>query len=374
MPSRFRCARPLALAALALAFGAGMARADILIGTAGPLQGQYAALGEQLRRGVQLAVDDVNAAGGVNGEQLVLQIADDGCDPRKAVDVANQFAKAGVKFVAGHYCSGASLPAARIYDTAGILQISPASTWSKLTDAGLWNLLRTCPRDDAQGTVAGAHIAANFPAAKVAILADQTPSNKALAAKVKEALQAKGITGTLFENYQSGGRDYAELAGKLADGKIDVIYLAGAYPEAAAILKQVAGLGRKVQLVSDDALVTDDFWNAAGDLGEGTLMTFPPDPLKNEAARAVIQRFKDQGYSPEGYTLNAYAAVQAYAAAAKATGGTDARRISDWLKAGNGVDTVIGRLAFDPRGDLTAPRFVWLRWSQGKYEELPPAP
>ena len=120
-------------------------------------------------------------------------------------------------------------------------------------------------------------------------------------------------------------------------------------------------------MISGDSLVTEEFWNVAGDAGEGTLMTFTPDPLTIVAAQSLIQRFKDAGYTPEGYTLHAYAAVQAYVQAAEATGGTDGRKIAQWLRAGNRVNSVIGELSFDALGDARDPQFTWLRWSQGKY-------
>ena len=139
------------------------ARAEILIATAGPLKGQYAALGEQLRQGVSRAVADINASGGVNGEQLVLEVADDGCDPKQAMTVANQLVAKGVKFVAGHYCSGSSIAAAKIYEDAGIIMISPSSTSPKFTDDGGWNVNRVCGRDDAQGPLRAAPLPRPMP-------------------------------------------------------------------------------------------------------------------------------------------------------------------------------------------------------------------
>ena len=104
-------------------FGHLGAWADITIATAGPITGQYAAFGEQMKRGAEKAVADINAAGGVNGEQLVLEVGDDACDPKQAVAVANQMASKGVKFMAGHFCSGSSIPASKVYEEEGILQI-----------------------------------------------------------------------------------------------------------------------------------------------------------------------------------------------------------------------------------------------------------
>ena len=149
------------VAALATAGSVGTAHADVRIAVAGPITGQYAAFGEQMRRGAELAVRDINAKGGVNGQPLSLAIADDACDPKQAVAVANQLTTQGVVFVDGHYCSGSSIPASQIYSEAGVLEISPASNSSKLTEQGLKNVFRTCGRDDVQGVFTAGYIVDN---------------------------------------------------------------------------------------------------------------------------------------------------------------------------------------------------------------------
>lgn len=358
---------------LAMVMATGMARADILIGTSGPFNGPNATLGEQIRRGAQKAIDDINATGGLRGERLVLKAEDDGCDPRKAVDVATKFVSEGVRFVAGHYCSGASIPASKVYEAASIVQISPASTYGKYTDDGGWNVLRICPRDDAQGTVAGRLIANRFPTGRIAILNDQSPGSMALAAKVREALSAAGITPTIDEGYKPGAKDYSILAQKLRDAGVNAVYLGGSYVESGLIVSAMRELGSSAQFIGSDALVTDDFWKSAKDTAEGTLMTFMADPRKFSSARAVAERFAADDYAPEGHALYAYAAVQAWVKAAEATGTTDSHRIADWLKAGNRVNTVTGEVSFDAKGDLKDPVFAWFRWTDGRYEEIDPA-
>src|SRR5690348_16914788 len=119
--------------------GCGQKSETIKIGVAAPMTGGEAAFGEQFRRGAEKAVADINAAGGVNGKKLELVVGDDACDPKQAVSVANDMASKGVVFVAGHYCSGSSIPASDVYSENGIVQISPGSTNPKLTDRGLAN-------------------------------------------------------------------------------------------------------------------------------------------------------------------------------------------------------------------------------------------
>ncbi len=195
-----------------LAVAGSPALAEILVGTAGPFSGPNAVLGEQIRRGAQQAIDDYNATGGLRGERLALKALDDGCDPRKAVEVATELVTAGVTFVAGHYCSGASIPASKVYEKAGLVQISPASSHPRFTDEGGWNVIRATPRDDAQGGAAARLIADKFPKAKIAILSDQSPASTALVTKLREGLAAANLRPLLDTTFKPGAEDYADVA------------------------------------------------------------------------------------------------------------------------------------------------------------------
>jgi branched-chain amino acid transport system substrate-binding protein len=360
----------LLLVTLAACLGAKLAAADILIATVGPMTGQYAAFGEQLRRGAEMAVADINAAGGVNGESLTLDVEDDSCDPKQAVAVAAELERRGVKFVAGHFCSGASIPASKIYERAGILQISPASTNPRFTEDGGWNVARLCGRDDAQGTAAGRMLATRYRDKKIAILHDETSYGKGLADAALAALNASGIREALSDTYISGGKDYGDLAAKLQQAAIDVVYVGGAATDGGLLLRALRNQGSAALMVSGDAFVSDEFWNIAGADGEGTLMTFAPDPQKFDAAKDIVERFKAAGYNPEGATLYAYAAIQAYRQAASAVGGArDNRKIAAWLRGGNPIATVLGELTLDSRGDVRDPHYVWYQWHDGKFAE-----
>lgn len=362
----------LALLSLTLLLSAPPALADILIGAAAPLSGTNAALGEQLRRGVQAAVDDINATGGIRGEKLAVQFADDGCDPRKAIDVATSFVSAGVKAVIGHYCSGASIPASKVYQKAGILEISPASTNPKYTDEGGWNVVRLVPRDDAQAAAAAALVLDKFAGQKVAIVSDQAPAFASLAGKFAATLQQKGVTPALQQSFKAGTKDFGPLAGEIVQSGAGVVYLAGSYVEGGLIAQALRAAGSKAQIVSSDALVTDDYGSQAKDAANGTLSTFTYDARNFPNARGLVQRFRDKDQNPEGFTLYSYAAVQALAAAAEATGTLDSTRLAEWLRGGNRFDTVVGPVSFDARGDLANPAIAWFKWVDGRYVEVDP--
>jgi branched-chain amino acid transport system substrate-binding protein len=340
------------------------------IAVAGPVTGQYASFGTQMTNGAELAVADINAAGGVLGKQLDLEIGDDACDPKQAVAIANQMAGENVPLVAGHFCSGSSIPASNVYAESNLVMISPASTNPALTDhrAGP-NIYRVIGRDDQQGGVAGAYLAKNFGDKNVAIIDDKTAYGKGLADEVKKALNAAGVQEVLNESYTAGEKDYSALVSKLKQADVGALFVGGYHTEAGLILRQMRDQGMDAVLMGGDALVTQEYWSITGPAGEGTLMTFSPDPRKNPAAADVVARFKEKGIEPEGYVLYTYAAIQAWKEAAEKAGTTDAAAVVKALNEGE-FDTVIGKLRFDAKGDPNLEPYAVYRWSDGSYEQL----
>ena len=358
----------LGASALAL-LGGGAAWADVVIATAGPMTGQYAVFGEQMKRGAELAVKDINAAGGINGEQLVLKIGDDACDPKQAVAVANSFVNEEVVFVAGHFCSGSSIPASQVYNEEGILQISPASTNPQLTEQGFDNVFRTCGRDDVQGQYAANYVVDNNVAKKIAIIHDKSAYGKGLADEFKKELNARGVEEVMYEAITAGDKDFTALITKMKDAGVDLIYHGGYHTEAGLIVRQAREQGLDATMMSGDALVDKQYWEITGPTGEGTMMTFAPDPRKSPAAADVVAKFKAEGYDPEGYTLYTYAAIQAFVDAAKKAGSTEPEEVAAALREGS-YDTVLGPIAFNDKGDVEEPKYVMYQWKDGQYNEL----
>jgi branched-chain amino acid transport system substrate-binding protein len=173
---------------LIAALGARSAEAEILIGVAGPMTGKIAWYGEQMQRGAEQAVADINAAGGVVGQQIELIIADDFCEPEQGVAAARKLVSDGVIFVAGHYCSGASIPASEIYQAAGVLMISPTSTNPMLTELGRANVFRVLNRDDANGALIGNYLADHWSDKEIAILHDDTTYRKGAAVEPQQVV------------------------------------------------------------------------------------------------------------------------------------------------------------------------------------------
>lgn len=342
------------------------AKAEVVIGIAGPMTGQMASFGEQFRKGAEMAASDLNAKGGLNGEQVRLEISDDACDPKQAVAIANQFASKKVSAVIGHFCSGSSIPASEVYAEEGIVQISPGSTNPLLTERGLKNVFRVVGRDDQQGSIAADYIVKNYTGRNIALVNDKSAYGKGLVDEVRRALNAKKFPIALAEAVTPGEKDYSALISKMKAAKIDLIYFGGYHQEAGLIVRQAKDQGMDVRLMGGDALVTKEFWSITGDTGAGTLMTFSPDPRLNPKAAPLVARFKKQGFDPEGYTLYTYATFEALAQAAKAAGSLKADDLMKALRTAK-FDTVMGSFGFDAKGDITAPGYVVYEWKDGKY-------
>src|ERR1700744_61447 len=299
---------------IGLALGATLALStaalaqDIPVAVAGPMTGGESAFGRQLKNGAEQAVADLNAAGGLLGKKIALDIEDDACDPKQARSVTEKIGGMGIPFVAGHYCSSSSIPASEAYADSNVLEITPASTNPTFTERGLWNVARVCGRDDQQGSVAGNYIANNFKGKNIAILNDKTTYGKGLADETKKALNKAGITEKLSESYNKGDKDFNAIVSRLKAENIDLVYVGGYHQESGLIVRQMRAQGLKTVLMAGDALADKEFASITGPDAEGTLFPFGPDPRNKPTANAFVEKFKAKNIDPEGYTLYTYAA------------------------------------------------------------------
>src|SRR5262249_18809291 len=235
---------------LGLAFGLGPALTDgasaqVKLGIGGPLTGGSAAFGAQLKNGTEQAVEDINAAGGILGQKIQVFVGDDRADPKEGVSVANKFVGDGVKFVVGHFNSGVTIPSSEVLQENGILELTPAPTNPKVTERGMWNIFRTCGRDDQQGPVAGAIIADKFKGKRVAVVHDKTTYGQGLAEETRKAMNAKGVKEVLFEGVNVGDKDYSALVSKIKAARADLVYWGGLHDTGGLILRQLRDQGVK---------------------------------------------------------------------------------------------------------------------------------
>jgi branched-chain amino acid transport system substrate-binding protein len=278
---------------LSLAFAAD-AVAQVKIGVGGPFTGGSAAFGAQLRQGAEQAVADINAQGGILGQQIELFLGDDRADPREGVSVANKFVADGVKFVIGHFNSGVTIPASEVYQENGMLMITPAATNPKVTERNLWNVFRVCGRDDQQGGLAGAIIAERFKGKRVAIVHDKTTYGQGLADETRAAMAKRGLKSVLYEGVNKDDKDFTALISKIRQARADLVFWGGLHDTGGLLVRQMRAQGVKAPLMGGDGITDDEFAAIAGPGAEGTLMTFSPDPRTNPANKAIIEVFRQK--------------------------------------------------------------------------------
>ncbi|MDR3372969.1 MAG: branched-chain amino acid ABC transporter substrate-binding protein [Ancalomicrobiaceae bacterium] len=355
----------VALAA-SMAFAGIAGAADIKIGVAGPITGPNAAFGAQLKNGVDQAVEDINAAGGILGNKLAMSVGDDVSDPKQGVSVANKFVGDGVKFVIGHFNSGVTMPASEVYAENGIIEITPSATNPKVTERGLPNIFRTCGRDDQQGKVwADYVISGPGKGKKVAVVHDKTTYGQGLADAAKGYMTAAGLKEVLYEGVNTGDKDYSALVSKIKASGAEILMWGGLHTEGGLIIRQLRDQGSTIQMMSGDGITDNEFGTIGGPGVVGTLMTFGPEPRDNPAAQAVVAKYKAKSIDPAGYTLYSYAGVEILKQAAEEAKSLDAKKVEDVMHSGKVFHTVLGDISYDKKGDRTNIDYVWYTWKKG---------
>ena len=365
MPSRYV---PILMVAVGLLGGRADA-GDARIGLANPFTGPLALSGERNRTAMGLAVQNINAEGGVLGRDAALVAVDDGCGTDRAAAAALELVKAGVSFVVGHLCSHSSLVAAAVYEAAMVPMMSPDSTHPRLTEEGRTNVFRLGGRDDDQGRIAGNWLAAQPDASRIAIIHDGSTYGKGLAERTRARLRALGVIELLFGRYTAAAADYRALINEVRRTGARLLYIGGYGPDAGRILRTARDNGYDVRLVGGDGLVNQAFWDAAGPDANGTVFTARPDARHAPEAQNALAAFRAVGMGEMPAGLGAYAAVQIWAEAARRAGTLDPATLAETIRDGR-FKTVLGPVAFDAKGDLVGAGWQWYQWRDGGYWPL----
>ena len=239
---------------------AGGASAQIKIGVAGPLTGPNAAFGAQLKNGAEQAAADINAKGGINGQKIELVFGDDASDPKQGVSVANKIVGDGVKFVIGHFNSGVTMPASEVYQENGIYMITPSATNPKITERGMWNVFRTCGRDDQQGEVAGKYIVDEVQGQEDRRRPRQDDLRPGPRRRDQEGHERQGgMKEVLYEGINIGEKDFSALVSKIKAAGADLVYWGGLHTEGGLIVRQMRDQGVKAPMMGGDGITSDEF-------------------------------------------------------------------------------------------------------------------
>lgn len=367
-----RIGRNLLAAAMGVAMTLPAVAADtIKFGVAGAHSGDLASYGIPTVNAAKLVVAEINAKGGIDGKQVELLIEDDVCKPEVATNTATKLVSAGVDVVLGHICSGATKAALPIYKNAGVVVMSPSATNPALTQSGDYpNFFRTIAADDAQAQ-AEVDFALAKGLKKIAVIHDKGDYGKGLAEFAKGFLEkTDGAEVVLYEGVTPGAVDYSAIVQKIRRSGADGVIFGGYHPEASKIVSQMRKKRMKTTFISDDGVKDDTFIKVAGKRAEGVYATGPKDNSKNPLSGASIEAHKKEfGSDPGAFFENAYSAALALTNAIDQADSTDYEAIVNALRTKK-VDTPVGNIHFDERGDAVGVGFSMYQVQNGKYVEV----
>jgi len=329
----------------------------IKIGSAAPLTGEIAHLGKDNENGVRLAVDDINAAGGlkVGDRTYHLEVVgeDDKADPREGTLAAQKLVDEGVIAVVGHLNSGTSIPASRIYADANIVQISPSATNPKYTEQGYKTTYRVVANDNQQGAVLANYAASDMKAKRVAIVDDRTQYGQGLADVFERVAKDKGLQVVDREFTTNKATDFNAILTKIRANKPDLVMFGGMDSTAAPIARQMKELGINAPLLAGDGSCSPEFIKIAGDAS--TLLTCSvagESITKMPKGEDFVRRYKAKfGTDTQLYSPYSYDAVYVIADALKRAGKVDRAALVAAMPQ-TSLDGLSGHIAFDAHGDL----------------------
>lgn len=344
-------------------------KAAIKIGFLGPLSGDNANSGADMLNAAKLAVDEINADGGVLGQQVEIVSADDGCDPQTGTAAAQKLLVSGIVGVAGGYCSAAAIPETVVFHPRGIPFISSAATNPTLTERGMDTVFRTVGRDDQQGPFAARFLAGPGGAKKLAILHNNTVYSKGLAEQTRAANDELrlGMEVVFFDAITPGERDYSSALTKIKTSGADTLYFTGYLAEAGLIVRQAKDLRLPLRLTGGDATNDAAVIKTAGAAAEGFISTTAPLPAFLSGAAGFTKTFTERfGAAPGPYSIYEYDAVKVLADAITRAASTDPKKVTKALRTTqwNGLT---GDIAFDGKGDRQKTVYVTAIVRDGKF-------
>jgi branched-chain amino acid transport system substrate-binding protein len=355
-----------------VAAGSAMAADTIKLGVAGPHSGDLASYGIPTIKAAELVVKEINAKGGVLGKQVELLVEDDVCKPELATNTATKLVSEGAHVVLGHICSGATKAALGIYKDANIPVMSPSATNPDLTQSGDYpNFFRTIASDDAQARLEVDFALDTLKLKKIAVLHDKGDYGKGLAEFAKAFLEADSRAEVVFyEGITPGAVDYSAVVQKIKQSKAEAVIFGGYHPEASKIVSQMRKKRMDTIFISDDGVKDDTFIKVAQKYAEGVYATGPMDVSQNPMAIGANEAHKKAyGADPGAFFLNAYSATLALLNAIEQAGSTDYAAVTNALRTKD-VETPLGKIRFDDRGDAIGVGFSMYQVKNGAYAEL----
>ena len=335
--------------------GASAARA-VKLGFAAPVTGPQAHYGNDMRNGVLLALDEVNAGGpriGGASVRFELLAEVDQADPRQATAVAQKLVDAGIVGMLGHFNSGTSIPAARIYAQAGIAQIAMA-TAPGYTAQGFRTTFRAMTSDLQQSGALGRFLVRDLGASRIAIIDDRSAYGQGLADEVEKSARAAGATIVRREFTDERASDFTAVLTAIKSANPDLLFFGGTDVQAALLARQMRSLGLGARLAGGEMVKSPNFIALAGAAAEGTLASLAGVPLERmPGGKAYAERYRARfGSAVEVYSPYAYDATMAMVGAMQRADSSEPARYLPALAETVRAGVTSARFSWDARGDL----------------------
>ena len=319
-----------ALAVMALVLtgcGEGEKAENVLkMGTMSPLTGPYAADGNDIRQGTEIAIEVIREQGGIEGfDDIELFPQDTACDPKQAVAAANKLINEKVTGVVGAYCSSSTIPASETLAEENIIMLTPASTSPKVTERGLTNIFRTCGRDDHQAPAAVKFMKDVAGVKSIFIVDDKTTYSQGLAEGVAAAATAAGIKVLEHDHVNQGDKDYSAVLTKVKAANPDLFYISLQNSATGALMViQAKRMGVDAVLMGQDAVYHPKIVEIAKASAEGLFCTFGAIDKDADAYKTFFTKYKAKtGNEPGAYSAYAFDSAMAYLKAVQAAGSAD---------------------------------------------------
>ncbi len=357
MQTNQKCAAGIAVTATLFTMTLNANADDVVrIGHVGPLTGAIAHLGKDSENGARLAVEEINAKGlSIGGKRLTLQLdpQDDAGDPRTATQVAQRLVDDNVVGVVGHLNSGTSIPASRIYNDAGIVEISQAATNPAYTQQGFKTTYRVVATDAQQGPALAAYAVNNLRVKTVAIVDDSTAYGQGLANEFEKAAKAAGLRVLSHDATNDKAVDFRAIVTKIKGENPDAIMYGGMDATGGPFAKQARQLGVRGKILGGDGVCSTDLPNLAGPASDSVICTEAGMALeKMPGGAAFVRRYEARFHQPlQVYAPFAYDAVYIIVDAMKRANSTDAAKVLAAMPATD-YQGVIGETSFNAQGDL----------------------
>jgi branched-chain amino acid transport system substrate-binding protein len=358
---------------LCLMAGTAVAADTVKIGLMAPLTGAWASEGQDMQQIVELLADEINMAGGINGQKIEIVTEDDGGDPRTAALAAQRLSTQGLVAVIGTYGSAVTEASQGIYDEAGLIQVANGSTAIRLSEKGLKYFMRTCPRDDEQGLVAY-KVLKSGGYKSIAILHDNSSYAKGLADEAKALLEKDGANIVFYEALTPKENDYSAILTKMKAANPDVVFFTGYYGEAGLLLRQKMEMNWNVPFLGGDATNNPDLVKIAGkEAAAGFMFLSPPVPqdLDSPEAKAFMAAYQKKYNAEPGsvWAVLSGDGLRVVAEAIKATGSMEQDKLVAYLK--NDLKEfpgLTGQISFDEKGDRVGDLYrVYKVDAEGKF-------